>query len=142
MSEQPYQEKQDINQTTYKKHQNEVLWQITLPFILGVILLLAAGVLVVLTGIQGTGPVGLWADISLIWLLLPTILFTIIFLALMSALLYGLVRLINKLPVFTKKAHNLFWTIEDKVKKASDAAARPVIKVAGLRAGLRALFGR
>jgi ABC-type antimicrobial peptide transport system permease subunit len=132
----------EINQKTYKKHQREVLWQITLPFLLGVILLLAAGVLVILTGIQSSGQTSLWADISLIWLLIPGILFTFIFLALMSALVYGLVRLNRILPVYTKKLQNIFEMIHQKVKKIMDTAASPVIKVSGFRAALRALLGR
>jgi hypothetical protein len=142
MREQNNQEQRDINLKTYRKHRSEVLWQITLPFILGIILLLALGVLVILGGLQGSGQISLWADISLIWLLIPTILFTFIFLALMAALLYGLMRLLRVMPVYTKTVQNLFWSIESKVKKASDTAAQPVIKIAGFRAALRALFSR
>jgi hypothetical protein len=132
----------EINQKTYRKHQREVLWQITLPFLLGVMLLLAAGVLVILTGIQSSGQTRLWADISLIWLLIPGILFTFIFLALMSVLVYGLVRLNRILPVYTKKLQDLFEMIHQKVKKIMDTAASPVIRVSGFRAALRALLGR
>jgi hypothetical protein len=142
MNEQQNFEFRDINQKTHQKHQKEVLWQITVPFIIGVLVILGLMVLTTAAGIQGNGQISRWADTSLIWLILPTMLFALIFLAIFSGLLYGLVRLIRVLPVYTKKAHNFFWSLQDKATKASDLAAKPVIKAASFRASLRALFGK
>lgn len=126
------------NPITQASHQREVFWQIAFPLILGVlvILALAAGTFFMSSNLASQA-----ANISAIWLILPVLIFTFIFLALLAGLTFGLIKLIGILPPYAAIVQNFFVLIKVKVRQASDVAAEPVIKVASARAWLGALFG-
>jgi lipopolysaccharide export LptBFGC system permease protein LptF len=127
------------NPITQRKHHQEVLWQITLPLCVGAALVLAAAVGVVIAGASGAGDIGRWASVSLIGLILPAMFFTFIFLVVIAALAYGLIRLIGVLPSYTRRIQDFFVLVETRVKKAADASVEPVLRAQGFTAGLRAL---
>ena len=132
----------EVNPVTQGAHKREVLWQITVPFVIVLLIFLGFVVFTAVSGIQGNGQLSRWADTSLIWLILPTLLIAFIFMALLAALVYGLFRLLRVLPGYTRKAQDIVYRIQDRVEAASNLAARPVIKVEGFRAALRAFLGR
>ena len=133
---------QERNPVTRDAHRRQVLWQITLPFVVGVLLILALAVLSVVSALGGGEVVSRWADISLIWLILPMIVFTLIFLAVVSGLVYLVVKLIGVLPGYAFKAQEFLASLQEKLRSLSDKAAQPVIKVGGVWAGVRKLFGK
>ena len=91
------------NPLTQRQHRKEVLWQITLPLAIGVLLVLAAGIGVGYAGASKAGPVDRWASISTIWLIIPMMAVALIFLAVTAALAYGLMRLNALLPRYTRQ---------------------------------------
>ena len=130
------------NPVTRRMHRREVFWQITVPLVIGAILVLAAGAGVIYVGATNLGPVDRWASISIIWLIIPTMFVALIFLAVIASLAYGLVRLIGVLPKYTRQVQDLFVSIEARVKSAADSAVEPTLRVQGIIAGLRALRRR
>jgi len=126
------------NPLTQRKHRKEVLWQITAPLVIGALLVLAAGVGVVYAGASNTGPVDRLASISIIWLIIPMMVVALIFLAVTVALAYGLMRLNDLLPIYSRQLQDLFVVIEARVKRAADAAVEPALRVRSAAAGLRA----
>ena len=92
------------------KHRKEVNRQIILPMVL--VLLVGVG-LAVLSGFAATAKnpgVSLWADISLIWLIIPMMFLAIVILAVTVALVYGLNRLLKITPHYTGIAqYYVFW---------------------------------
>lgn len=130
---------QERNPKTEAAHRQQVLWQVTVPLILGIILIL---VLAVLTTLAGTGTVHVLGDISMIWLILPTLVILFVFTAIFGGLAYLVIRLIGALPRLALKAHHLIKGLQEKLTRAADAAVKPVIKVEGWRATLKALLGR
>ena len=127
------------NPVSQRKHRQEVLWQISLPLMLGILLVLAAGAGVIYAGSSGTGDIVRWASISLIWLILPALCMTLIITLLMAALAYGLGRLTGALPGYTKSLQDIFVLIDARVRKAADSAVEPVLRTHGFFAGLRTL---
>lgn len=127
------------NPVTQRKHRQEVLWQITLPLALGALLVLAAGAGVVYAGATQTGPVDRWASISIIWLIIPTMFLTLIFLVVTAGLAYGIIWLIGALPKYTRQIQDVFVLIDAQVRKAADAIVEPTLRVQSFTAGLRAL---
>lgn len=127
------------NPVTRRKHRQEVLWQITVPLALGVILVLAAGAGVVYAGATQTGPVDRWASISIIWLIIPMMVLTLILLVATGGLAYGIIWLIGALPIYTRRIQDVFDLIEARVRKAADASVEPTLRVQSFTAGLRAL---
>jgi hypothetical protein len=130
---------QERNPKTEAAHRQQTLWQVTVPLILGIILLL---VLAVLTTLASAGTVDVLGDIALIWLLLPTFVILLVLVAIFGGLAYLVIRLNGALPRLALKAHHLIKGLQAKLTSAADAAVKPVIKVEGWRATLRALFGK
>ncbi len=133
---------QERNPVTREAHRRQVLWQISLPFGVGILLILALAGLTVLSALGGGAGVSRWADISLIWLILPMIVFTLILLAIVAGLVYLIVKLISVLPGSAFKVQELMASWQEKIRSASDKAAQPVIRVGGFWAGVRKLFGK
>lgn len=137
MDDVPLSAKKESNPVTMRKHQRETLWQITIPAIAGAVLLLSLAVLASLGE-----PVGVSkrADTSLIFLLIPNMLCSFIFLVLLAAITYGVIRLIAVLPPYSRQLQDLFAAINLKVKEVMDKLAEPVLRVHGIRAALENLY--
>jgi hypothetical protein len=127
------------NPVTLRKHRREVLWQIGLPLAIGVLLVLVAGGGVIYAGASGAGDVGRWMSISLIWLIIPALVLTLLVTVVMAAFAYGLIHLLGVLPGYTRQVQDIFVVIESRVKKAADAAVEPVLRAHSLVARLRVL---
>lgn len=124
------------NPVTHQKHRGEVLWQITLPLAIGGVYVLVTTIIAI-SGEREA--VSLWADISLVWLILPIIVITLVFTLILAALLYGVTRLLGALPLYARQAQNIFTLIGVRVRKGADAAVEPVLRIQGLLAAWRAL---
>jgi hypothetical protein len=127
------------NLHTQAAHRREVLWQITIPFIFVTILLLAVAVF---ASLSGPAPASLFGDIALIWLILPLLVVLLVFTGILTGLVYLLVKANQALPGAAFKAQNLVIVVKDKLTTAADMAAKPVFKVEGIRATLKAIIGR
>lgn len=127
------------NPATHKAHQKEVLWQITVPLILGLLVLLA---LCVLAAIGPAGVASRWADVSLIWLILPMFILLFILIAIFGGTAFGVIKLIGALPVYARKVQDIFVTIGAIVRQYSDKAVEPILRTQGFMASLRRLLRR
>ena len=58
------------NPLTHEKHRREVFWQITIPLVIGLVMILGLAALVIVTAVQG-GNVSQAADASLVYLIIP-----------------------------------------------------------------------
>lgn len=132
----------EVNQATRDNHRREVLWQITVPFVLAVLIFLAFVVWVGIAGARGSGQISTWADVSLIWLILPTMALALIALIALSGLLYGIIKLIGMLPVYSLKLQRTLWKTQTILRSGSDTAVEPVLKIESVRAGARTLLGK
>lgn len=127
------------NPLTRARHRREVLWQVFVPLLTGVLLVgaLAVGIIV-----SGVGDASRWADISLIWLLVPMLVLALIPLALLVALIYGLALLMGVLPPYARQAQQVFETIEAVVRRNADRAVEPFLRVHAALGALGALRRR
>ena len=126
------------NPLTQRKHRQEVLWQISIPLAAGMLLVLAAGAGVIFASAAG-GAVDRWASISLIWLIIPTMILTLLLIVVTAALAYGLIRLIGVLPGYSRRLQDIFVMINARLRKIADAAVEPALRVHSFTASLRAL---
>ncbi|MFM8322104.1 MAG: hypothetical protein ACKOC5_14425 [Chloroflexota bacterium] len=114
------------NPAAHTRHTRDVRWQITLPLVIGAVLLLVVtGVAIV----QSSEGASLWADISLIWLMIPTMLFALIGTAITGALAYLVIRLVAILPHQFYRLNNLLLRINRGVGRASDKVLEPFIRI-------------
>jgi hypothetical protein len=127
------------NPQTQARHKREVLWQIILPLILGIILFLGASVLVTL---GASGEVSRWAEATLVWLIVPWLVVSIVAIAALVGLVYGVVKLIQVVPFAFFRLNNFIHRVQGFVSQAEDKAVEPVLKIASLRGRLHALRSR
>jgi len=127
------------NPATYAAHRREVFWQITFPFILALIILLGLVAGVILAGYQGMEAVSRWADVSLIWLLLPLLIVLLVTLVVLSGVVYLITKLLGVIPGYARIAQDFFLLIQARVKSISDKLVEPILKLHSFKAGVGAL---
>jgi hypothetical protein len=125
------------NTLTQREHAREVLWQITIPLVIGVVIVLALAVLSVV--MLDEAEASLWADISLIFLLIPLMLVSLLLMALLSGVIYMLLRLLKVIPPYARKVQDFAYRIEQRARSGANAAAEPILRVNSVVAGYQAL---
>jgi uncharacterized membrane protein len=130
------------NHYSYTAHRRQFWLQIFLPVILTVILIIAVAAITGIAAFGANGDSPRWAAISTIWLLIPVMIFGLLFLAILGGLVYLLARTLQVLPPYTSNAQYYVNRAASEIKRFSDMAAKPVLFVEGLKASLKAFFGR
>jgi len=125
------------NPKTQAEHRREVFWQISVPLIIGVLLLLAALVGIIVSAVQPVSDVRRWADVSLVWLILPSLFFALLCLVALAGMVVLVSLVLNKLPPLAAMVQLYFEVAREKVSQVSDRLVEPVIKINGLGAALR-----
>ncbi len=126
------------NPITHKLHRREKTWQIILPLIVGILIILGLGSWAIVTVTQG-GDVSQAADTSLIFLLIPVLILSLIPLALLGFLVYGMVRVLTFLPPKFYLVQGFFLKVQERVQQGADIAAEPVLRINSIGAGWQAI---
>lgn len=114
------------NPITTEQHRREVFRQISLPLAIGVLVcLILAGMVVATTSL---GHLSRWADISMIWLIIPTFFCTFLVMVLFAGLVYLTVISIQKLPVFSFKALNFMRNMQASLLRFNNILVEPFLK--------------
>lgn len=118
-----------------RQHRKQVFWQIWLPLIVCIALVLF---LAVITSISaGTDIVTKWSHFSTIYIVIPALVIGFIFLTLLVAIIYGFTRLIGILPVYTRLVQGYFFKAADFIRLWSNKAVAPVLSIKAGLAGIR-----
>ncbi len=126
------------NPVTQQAHRKEAFWQIAFPLLLGVLAVLGLAVWTVWAA-SGGGNVSQAADTSLIFLIIPTMVMAFILLAVLGALVYGVVSLLRFLPPKFFILQDFFDRMRVGVQRAADRVAEPTLRIGSVGAGWRAL---
>jgi len=124
------------NPVTYERHRKEVMWQILAPVLIGAVIVLALAILAI-TGTDAQVSKG--ADVSVIWLITPMLIITLIFLVLLGALIYAVMSLLGILPGYARLVQDYFNAVRVQVGIVSDKAVEPVLRMESIKASLRAV---
>ena len=125
------------NPKTRAEHKREVFWQITVPLVVGILIILAAVGAIVFFTVQPVTDVGRWASVSLMWLILPALFFAFLILALLAGLIFAISYLIRKLPHVTLVIQLYFEQARSKVSQVLDMTTSPIIRINSLWAAIR-----
>lgn len=134
-------QERERNSRTEAAHKREVFWQITFPLIVGVVLALILAVLVLISATSG-GSIKQAADAALICLIVPLMIFTLIFMIIFGATAFGLVKANQELPFFAKQAQDVLERVRYQVQLGSDKAVEPFLKIRSFFASVEALRKR
>lgn len=120
------------NPLTHQRHRREVFWQITFPIIVVcVILVILAGLAVGLSAESAST----WADISLIWMIIPALLISFLTMIFLAALVFLTIRLIQLLPFYFFRGHNWFLLVNLRIGRIGDSLAEPFLRLRAWKAG-------
>ncbi len=127
---------QQRNPITYQAHRRQAFWQIYFPLIVFTILVIATIVLVI---IANNAQVSKWADISLIFIISITMVaFLVVIVGLVFSIVYSR-RLLKATPYFFFNAQRFIYLVEVRVKRVSNVAVEPILRISGFFAGAGAL---
>ena len=131
------------NPLTHKRHQKEMLWQVTVPMVIGSIILLAPAVLAAGTAF-GIVPddTRRWADISMIWLILPVMLATLLSLVFLAGSIYAVMRLILLFPKYSYQALGWLLLLGLNLQRLNDRLVEPFLRGQMLSASMKTLGRR
>ena len=114
---------------SHLKHRQAVNRQILLPVILVAVVGLGLAVLSAF-GAAGNNPgVNLWADISIIWLIIPMMLMALITIALMIAIIYGFKNLLDTTPHYTGILQDWVLWLNAEIKIWANKITKPVLSI-------------
>ena len=116
-------------------HKRQVFWQILLPIILAAAVIVSIVVLAAVSTQGGGETVAVWSDVSLIFMLIPLTFGIFIFLALIVAIIYGIQRLTNILPVYARIVQLHAERLTLVFKQWANKAADPAITANSAKAG-------
>jgi hypothetical protein len=129
MNEKPPVVLPERNPQTHAAHRKEVWWQIILPLILGCLLLLLAIAGVIWAAAGSNAQVTRWADISLIWLILPALIFALLTLGMLVGITYLVSKLLGVLPGYARLVQDSILAAGQKMMQATDALVAPILKL-------------
>lgn len=127
---------------SYQRHRRQSFWQIVAPILLIGLMVLVAVVFMILTisGVQTGIAVSQWSDLSIIWLLMPLIFPAVMVVILLFFMIYGIVKLRQILPVYTRLIQSYSLLFGLRVEQVSKRALSPVINLKSSLTGVGALF--
>ncbi len=124
------------NPITQEAHKRQAFWQIYFPLILFGAFVIFSIVLAVLLNDQGASK---WSDISLIYMIsLAMVSFLITTIVLVVVIIYT-GKLLKATPYTFFVIQKFTYLMELRVKRASNAAAEPFLRVHSFFAGARAI---
>jgi hypothetical protein len=106
------------------------------------LLFVALIVLINFATFRENGDVARWAAISTIWIVIPIMVASLIFLLVLGGLVYLMKRLLNITPTYTRLAQNFVHKLMIRIRLAADAAVKPIIFLDGIGASINRLLGR
>lgn len=124
------------NPVTHARHRREVLWQITAPLAVGVVILLA---LAVLTTLATADQASVWADISLMWLIMPALIAAFIFMIILAGSVYITMWLIRELPLYFQQTHLWLLLFGEQVRRIGDKMVEPILRIQSFSSSIRTL---
>ena len=126
---------------SYKRYRRQLVTQIILPMVLTALLFVGMIVLISVATFRDGGDVGRWAAISTIWIAVPIMIAALIFIVLLTGLVYLLKRLLNITPTYTGRLQDFIHKIAIHIKHAADATVKPVFFLDGIGASIKRLLG-
>lgn len=125
-------------QVTHK--QQSFLW-IFLPLALIILLIVAAGVFIIMSTSSGDSVTQSWSAISLVYLLIPLAILSLIPLILLALAVVGMSKAGKALPPFLRTTRHKILLLNGKTQAVTDKAASPVISIRSFTSGVKAFLG-
>jgi hypothetical protein len=121
-----------------RAHKRQLAWQILVPFLIFVALVIFLAVLVAAQA--GSSSTQTWSNISLIWLIAPTLIFSLLLIFLLGFLIYGIARLMQVAPHYTGRVQVFFTMLSGRTRRLADGTVKPFVWFQQAGAILKSIF--
>jgi hypothetical protein len=112
---------------TQIKHRQQTNRQILLPIILVGLIMISFAVLIILNSSNNFAQSYRYANISIIFLILPTLLVALLFGIIVIAFCFGVIKIQEIIPRYSALADYYAKTITQKLQTIQDSALEPVL---------------
>ncbi len=130
----------DSDKTTQQTHKIQMWLQILVPLIFFSILAVVGIVFAVLSTSGALENTGQFASIALIIIILPILLMSLLALALLVGIIFGISKVINIIPMYSLKFQTYFYKIIIALVQVSNSITNPIIntrsRLSGLKSGI------
>jgi uncharacterized membrane protein len=123
-----------------KIHHRQLFTSIYLPLGIVGLIIIGAGVLLILGTRGGSGHVQSWSSISMIIMVLPFIILSIVVFAFLVLAVYLLAKANRKIPPKLQSMRTKTIQFANKSQNAISKTATPFIKIQSILSGMRAFF--
>lgn len=127
------------NPVTRAAHKKDFFRRVTLPLLLGILLLAAMVVAFVLIPV---GDIETWSQISTIVLVGLWLIFGLLLVILVGGLVFLVSYVLKIMPPYTRMAQEGIDTIRERAIQGADITVKPVIKIQSFLAAVNVIFGR
>jgi hypothetical protein len=110
-------------------HRRQMIWQVWVPLIASIIVVLALAILAIVGAAQGSSQVERWGNISAVLVILPVLVSGLVILIIVGAIAYGITRLLKKMPEWLLRAQLFMLHLALIIRRVADAATKPVVSV-------------
>ncbi|MBA4379901.1 MAG: hypothetical protein C0393_04320 [Anaerolinea sp.] len=122
---------------TLRAHKRQRFWQILAPMMLVILLSLIAGGFTLAADAGQTRP---GADVAVIWLVAPLMLFALLCMVVLGGMIYAIARLAKITPRYTARAQKFAARVESGTRRAADTAVKPVMWLEQFSAVVKSIF--
>jgi len=131
-----------INASPVADHRRQMLRQVWAPLFISLFVVLALMILTIVGAVNANPQVEHWGGISAILIIIPLLLVLLVFLAITGACIYGMTKLLKRMPDWMLRLQLLLVRVSVAVRRGADAATQPVIKVNMFSARVKRLWNR
>ncbi len=117
------------NAPVHAEHRRQVRKQIYLPLIVGILVVLAGVITIIIYGVRAESTLRRWADVSLIWVIIPVMFIGVLFMIATMGILFGVTRLLGVTPGYFRIVQESINQVERRVLQATDGLVEPVLKM-------------
>ncbi len=124
------------NPLVHAEHRRQARTQIYLPLAIGSLVVLVGVVAIIFFGVRAESTLRRWADVSVIWAIIPAMFIGVLFLLVTLGFLYGITRLLGISPGYFEVVQGFFGQLEQKVLQVTDRIVEPFLRVRSNWAGV------
>jgi hypothetical protein len=111
------------------RHRKQRLWQIWVPLIASMIIVLALVIWSIVGAVQGSSQIERFGNLAAVWVIMPVLFSGFIMLVLVAGVAFGVIWLHRKMPGWMLKAQLFMLRVALTTRRAADRATQPVFAV-------------
>ena len=129
MEQKPSVAQKPVNLPPAVMHRRQMLRQVWLPLCASIVVLLGLVILTLVGAVQKSPSVEKWGNLSTIYIIIPVLLSGLLIQALLGGCVYGMRKLLRAMPGWMTIAQMRIADLAAIIRRAANAAVRPVIVV-------------